>query len=81
MPAMTSARAVLNSAKAVGSVLTVGERRRDSTELAWGEKTEMGAGHGGPSGRYDAWRDEALILAFLLDAFGMSTVDAPAGTQ
>jgi oligopeptidase B len=30
-------------------------------------KTEMGAGHGGPSGRYDAWRDEALVLAFLLD--------------
>ncbi len=32
-------------------------------------KTEMGAGHGGPSGRYDAWRDEAFILAFLLDQF------------
>ncbi|MFP4514362.1 MAG: S9 family peptidase, partial [Acidimicrobiales bacterium] len=30
-------------------------------------KTEMGAGHGGPSGRYDAWRDEALVLAFLID--------------
>ncbi len=30
-------------------------------------KTEMGAGHGGPSGRYDAWRDEALVLAFVLD--------------
>ena len=30
-------------------------------------KTEMGAGHGGPSGRYDAWRDEALTLAFLID--------------
>jgi oligopeptidase B len=29
-------------------------------------KTEMGAGHGGPSGRYDAWRDEAQILAFIL---------------
>jgi oligopeptidase B len=29
-------------------------------------KTEMGAGHGGPSGRYDAWRDEAQVLAFLL---------------
>jgi oligopeptidase B len=33
-------------------------------------KTEMGAGHGGPSGRYDAWRDEALVLAFLLDTVG-----------
>lgn len=30
-------------------------------------KTEMGAGHGGPSGRYDAWKDEALVFAFLLD--------------
>ena len=30
-------------------------------------KTEMGTGHGGPSGRYDAWREEAQILAFLLD--------------
>ena len=29
-------------------------------------RTEMGAGHGGPSGRYDAWRDEARTLAFLL---------------
>ncbi|MGA7987870.1 MAG: S9 family peptidase [Candidatus Dormiibacterota bacterium] len=30
-------------------------------------KTEMGAGHGGVSGRYDAWRDEALALAFVID--------------
>src|SRR5262249_34659311 len=29
-------------------------------------QTEMGARHAGPSGRYDAWRDEALVLAFLL---------------
>ena len=27
----------------------------------------MGAGHGGPSGRYDAWRDEAMTLAFVID--------------
>jgi oligopeptidase B len=33
-------------------------------------KTEMGAGHSGPSGRYDAWRDEALVLAFVLDQLG-----------
>ena len=33
-------------------------------------KTEMGAGHGGPSGRYDSWREEALIYAFVLDALG-----------
>jgi oligopeptidase B len=30
-------------------------------------KTEMGAGHGGPSGRYDAWREEAFIVAWILD--------------
>jgi oligopeptidase B len=34
-------------------------------------RTEMGAGHGGPSGRYDAWRDEAIVLAFLCDAVGV----------
>jgi oligopeptidase B len=33
-------------------------------------KTEMGAGHGGPSGRYDAWRDEAFVLAFVIDRAG-----------
>jgi len=35
-------------------------------------KTEMGAGHQGPSGRYDAWKEEALVYAFLLDTFGLS---------
>jgi oligopeptidase B len=35
-------------------------------------KTELGAGHGGPSGRYDAWRDEAFVYAFILDAVGIS---------
>jgi oligopeptidase B len=35
-------------------------------------RTELGAGHGGPSGRYDAWRDEALVLAFLCHALGVS---------
>jgi oligopeptidase B len=30
-------------------------------------KMEMGAGHGGPSGRYDSWRDEAGTLAFIID--------------
>jgi oligopeptidase B len=29
-------------------------------------RTEMGAGHGGPTGRYEAWRDEARTLTFLL---------------
>ncbi len=31
-------------------------------------KVELGAGHAGPSGRYGSWRDEALVLAFVLDA-------------
>jgi oligopeptidase B len=34
-------------------------------------KMEMGAGHRGPSGRYDAWRDEAFVLAFVLDQVGL----------
>jgi oligopeptidase B len=29
-------------------------------------RTEMGAGHGGPTGRYEEWRDEARTLAFVL---------------
>ncbi|HUR49963.1 MAG TPA: S9 family peptidase [Acidimicrobiales bacterium] len=31
-------------------------------------KTQMGAGHGGPSGRYSYWEEEAFNLAFMLDA-------------
>ena len=30
-------------------------------------ETEMGSGHSGPSGRYDSWREEAFIMAFVLD--------------
>lgn len=33
-------------------------------------KTEMGAGHSGPSGRYDVWREEAFVLAWILDRVG-----------
>jgi oligopeptidase B len=29
-------------------------------------KTEMEAGHGGRSGRYDSWREEALVLAWII---------------
>ena len=36
-------------------------------------KCEMGAGHSGPSGRYDIWRDEAMIYAFILDAVGRAS--------
>jgi oligopeptidase B len=41
--------------------------KTDSSRLLL--KTEMGAGHMGPSGRYDAWREEAMVLAFILDTF------------
>jgi oligopeptidase B len=33
-------------------------------------KTEMGAGHGGPSGRYDAWKEEAFIDSWIIDRVG-----------
>ncbi len=42
-------------------------------------RTELGAGHGGRSGRYDAWRDEAEVLAFILHHVG--AVDVAAGTS
>jgi len=40
-------------------------------------KIEMEAGHGGRSGRYDAWREEALVLAWVVETAG--GVPAPAG--
>jgi oligopeptidase B len=40
-------------------------------------KTEMGAGHAGPSGRYDVWRDQAFVLAFLIDALDAPTTPLP----
>jgi oligopeptidase B len=33
-------------------------------------KTEMTAGHGGRSGRYDAWHEEAMILAWIVNTAG-----------
>jgi oligopeptidase B len=33
-------------------------------------KTEMGAGHGGPSGRYNAWRERAFSYAWVVDILG-----------
>ena len=37
--------------------------------LLW---TDLGAGHGGPSGRYEAWREEARILAYILWVVGLA---------
>jgi oligopeptidase B len=34
-------------------------------------RMELGAGHSGPSGRYDAWKDEAFVQAFILDRLGV----------
>jgi oligopeptidase B len=36
-------------------------------------KTELGAGHHGPSGRYETWKDEAFVLAFVLDQVGITS--------
>lgn len=35
-------------------------------------RTELGAGHAGPSGRYESWKEEALVLAFLLDRLDLT---------
>jgi oligopeptidase B len=35
-------------------------------------KTEMDAGHGGPSGRYDSWKEEAFVNAWTLDVLGLA---------
>ncbi|PJJ72616.1 oligopeptidase B [Diaminobutyricimonas aerilata] len=34
-------------------------------------KTEMSAGHGGVSGRYESWRERAFELAWMLDVLGV----------
>ncbi len=50
----------------------VQELRRNTTSdrpiLLW---TDLEAGHGGPSGRYDAWRDEARVLAYICWVCGL----------
>ena len=35
-------------------------------------RTELGAGHRGSTGRYDAWRDEARVQAFMLWQMGLA---------
>ncbi len=51
-------------AKWVAKLRSVGAGTDPSRPLVL--RTEMGAGHGGRSGRYEAWRDEARTLAFIL---------------
>ncbi len=40
-------------------------------------RIEMEAGHGGVSGRYSAWKQRAIELAWLLDALGLAETEAP----
>jgi oligopeptidase B len=42
-------------------------------------KTLMGSGHSGPSGRYESWREEAYITAFVLDQ--LQVRDSTAGQR
>ena len=42
-------------------------------------KTQMEVGHSGPSGRYDAWREEAFVQAFILDTLGVDEGDGARG--
>ena len=44
----------------------VAKMRYESPERIVLFKCEMGAGHGGPSGRYEQWLDEAKTLVFAL---------------
>jgi oligopeptidase B len=46
------------------------ERRTDDRPLLL--KTELGAGHGGPSGRYNAWKERAFWYAFAVDCVGIT---------
>ncbi|WDH79960.1 S9 family peptidase [Microbacterium esteraromaticum] len=43
-------------------------------------RCEMSAGHGGVSGRYNAWKDRAFELAWMLDVLGLADTDQ-AGTD
>ena len=38
-------------------------------------KTQMGSGHMGPSGRYDSWREEAFVMAFVVSQLGLDARD------
>jgi oligopeptidase B len=40
-------------------------------------RTNMGAGHGGASGRYDALHDQAIRYAFILDQLGLGSATVP----
>ncbi len=60
-------------------VARIRDVKEDGTHLLL--KTEMGAGHGGPSGRYDALKERALEYAFLLDVIGREGGDESRGAE
>ncbi len=55
-------------AKWVSRLRSTAEDRRPQVLL----RTEMAAGHGGVSGRYQAWKDRAFTLAWILDRLGLA---------
>jgi oligopeptidase B len=56
-------------AKWVAKLRSVGAGGPDRPLLL---RTELGSGHQGSTGRYDAWRDEARIQAFILTEVGLA---------
>ncbi len=64
-------------ARRVGAA-AAGAHRRHRPERPILLQVELGAGHGGPSGRYDAWRHEAEIAAFVLTALEVDEPGPPA---
>ena len=49
----------------------VAKLRHTATEGQILLRTDLGSGHGGPSGRYDAWHEEAFTLAFVFSKLGI----------
>ncbi len=55
-------------AKWVAKLRATADDRRPDVLL----RTEMAAGHGGVSGRYQSWKDRAFTLAWILDRLGLA---------
>jgi oligopeptidase B len=49
-------------------------RAADQSERPILLKTQMGSGHSGPSGRYESWREEAFVTAFVVTQLEASAV-------
>jgi oligopeptidase B len=65
-------------AKWVAKLRSVGAGGPDRPVLL---RTELGSGHQGSTGRYDAWRDEARIQAFILTQVGLGTTPRAQGGE